>query len=190
MDSIAGLPTSFPSGSSSNDQRAIGSGDSSAWEIPAIARIINRSELMTASSVLHAPLAEIAPPFERVSCDEVVVLRKIIALPNNFLVDMAFVFIDALGSSFVQINQFPMIQSQHVKDRRVQVVDMDAVFDGMQANLVRRAIGVTGSYATTGHHHREPSGIMIASVAFFAHRRPPKLAAPHDQRIIEQAASF
>src|SRR5207244_2425041 len=35
---------------------------------------------------------------------------------------------------------------------------------------------------------REAPRVVIASVAALAHRRPPELAAPHDQRRIEQAA--
>ena len=42
--------------------------------------------------------------------------------------------------------------------------------------------------AAAGHPHGESVGIVIATVPFFAHRRPTKFAAPNDQRFVQQSA--
>ena len=70
----------------------------------------------------------------------------------------------------------------------MQVVDVDAVLDGVQAELVGRADDVAPLHAAAGQPHREAVGIVVAAVPFLGHRRAAELAAPDDQRLVEQAA--
>ena len=72
--------------------------------------------------------------------------------------------------------------------RGVQVVDVEAVLDGAEAEFVGGADGLAALHAAAGHPHREAGRVVIAAVAFFAHRRAAEFAAPDDQRLVEQAA--
>ena len=45
-------------------------------------------------------------------------------------------------------------------------------------------------HAAAGHPHGEAVGVVVAAVALLAHRRAAELAAPDDQRLVEQAAAL
>src|SRR3712207_5680339 len=83
-----------------------------------------------------------------------------------------------------------MIDSEQMQDRRVQVVHMDAVLRGVPSELVRCAVGQSGTNPTSGQPHREAEGVMFPSVISFGRWRAPELATPDDERLFEQAARF
>src|SRR5262249_8318055 len=97
-----------------------------------------------------------------------------------------------LGQPFlaavVQERQLPVIEAQQVQNGRVQVVDVDAVLDRAEAQLVRSADDLTGFHAAAGEPHGKAVGVVVAAVGALAHRRAAELAAPDDQRFIKQAA--
>src|SRR3954471_22688311 len=83
-----------------------------------------------------------------------------------------------------------MVEAHEMKNSCVEVMNVDALFDGAQADLVRSADDTAGLRAAAGHPHAEAPGIVIASEAFFVEGRPSEFAAPDDERLIEQAARF
>ena len=63
------------------------------------------------------------------------------------------------------------------------------VLDGVEAELVGLAEGDARLDAAAGQPHGEGVGVMVAAVvAALDHRRAAELAAPDDQRVVEQAA--
>src|SRR5262249_27051733 len=81
-----------------------------------------------------------------------------------------------------------VVQTHEMKNGRVQVVDVDAVLDGTEAELVRRPVGHAALDAAAGHPHREAPVVVVAAVAALAGRGAAELAAPDDERVVEQAA--
>ena len=83
-----------------------------------------------------------------------------------------------------------VIEAEQVQDCRVQIVDVRAILDGVEAEFVRRADGLSAFYAAAGEPHRERVNVMVApgEFAVFAHRRTSEFAAPHDERVLEQPA--
>jgi len=86
-----------------------------------------------------------------------------------------------------------VIDPQAVQDGRVEVVHMDRVF----GDVVRELVGLAIAHATLNSTAGEPDGkasrVMIASVIFgrqfpLAVNSSSKLAAPHDERVVEQSA--
>ena len=75
-----------------------------------------------------------------------------------------------------------------VQDRRVDVANVQPVFDRVQADFVGGADRLPASDAAAGHPHGEAGRVVVAAVALFAHRRAAELAAPDDERLVEQAA--
>jgi len=67
----------------------------------------------------------------------------------------------------------------------VKIVDVEAVLDRAEADLIRRADGLPALHASAGHPHGEAGRIVIAPVAFLALRRAAKLAAPDDECAVE-----
>ena len=67
---------------------------------------------------------------------------------------------------------------------------MEAVDDGGAAELVGFADADAALDAAAGHPHGEAEGVVVAARArgILGHRLPAELAAPDDQRLIEQAA--
>src|SRR6266545_7729924 len=79
------------------------------------------------------------------------------------------------------ISQLLVIESEKLQDRRVQVVDVYAVFDSVEAELVGAADRDAGFDPAAREPHRECVGMMItAVVGSLRHRRSPEFAAPDD----------
>ena len=84
----------------------------------------------------------------------------------------------------MDVNQFFMIDSHHVQDRRVDVVDVQPIFHGMQTQFIGRPVRMSCSHTATRHPHGKAGRIVIATVALFTHRRSPELAAPDHQCLV------
>ena len=86
-----------------------------------------------------------------------------------------------------------MVEAQELQDRGVEVADVDGVFDDVVGEVVGFAVDRAAFDAAAGHPHGEAAGVMVAAVVFFAEAalgvdRAAELAAPDDERVVEQAA--
>ena len=86
-----------------------------------------------------------------------------------------------------------VVDAQAMQDRGVQVVDVDRIPDDVVAEIVGRAVGDPGPDAAAGQPDGEAAGMMVAAVV--VGRQPAlavdgsaELAAPDDQRVVEQPA--
>ena len=61
--------------------------------------------------------------------------------------DLSFVDSRSLGPPLVPVDQFGMVDTHGVKDRGVDVVDMEPVFDGMKAEVIRLAGQRKGAFS-------------------------------------------
>src|SRR5207237_1002203 len=98
-------------------------------------------------------------------------------------------------AAFEQKCQSLVIQAEQLQDRRVKVVDVDALLAGAESELVSRADGPSALDAAAGQPGREAVRIVVASRAFVGvttvgNRGASKLAAPNDQRAVKQTARF
>ncbi len=89
-----------------------------------------------------------------------------------------------------------MIEAEEVKNRRVQIMNMHAVFDGGEAEFVGRAVDVAGFHAAAGHPHGETVVVVVAPVHLPGIRagsgkldggRAAEFAAPDDERFVKHA---
>src|SRR5947208_2466991 len=83
--------------------------------------------------------------------------------------------------------QLVRIQSELMQHRRVNIGDVVAVFDGMEAEFVGCAVGDAAFDTAAGQERGETLRVMIAAGAFGA-GGSAKLGSPDDNRVIEQAA--
>src|SRR5947208_1714651 len=87
------------------------------------------------------------------------------------------------------IGQTGVIKAEQMEKRRVQVVDVDAVGRGVEAEFVGLAQSEARLDAAASQPHRKAIGMMVAAiVAALDHRRASELAAPNDERAFQQAA--
>ena len=87
----------------------------------------------------------------------------------------------------VSVSQLGVIHAELIEQRRVQVVNRDAVLHGLEAELVGGAVGEAALEAAACHEHREAVRIVIAAVAAFGDRRAAEFAAPDHQRFVQQS---
>ncbi len=59
-----------------------------------------------------------------------------------------------------------MIEAQEMEECGVQVVDVDAIFGGFEAEVVRRAMDISAADTATGQQRGETPVIVIATVDF------------------------
>ena len=55
---------------------------------------------------------------------------------DDLLISRAFVLIDSLGAAFVLIDELGVIDTEQMQDGGVEVVDVQFVLDGAQAEVV------------------------------------------------------
>ena len=80
------------------------------------------------------------------------------------------------------------VEAELVQDRGVDVGDVVAVLDGVEAELVGRAVDDAALDAAAGQPDREAVGVVVAAVAALRPGRAAELGRPDDQRLVEQAA--
>ena len=91
------------------------------------------------------------------------------------------------------VGQPGVLDPQQVQDRGVEVVDLDRVLDDVVGEVVGLAVDEARLDAAAGQPDREAARVMVAAVirgGELALRvdRPAELAAPDDQRVVEQPA--
>ena len=95
-------------------------------------------------------------------------------------------------SSLEAVGELGVVEAQEVQNRSLNVVDVDAILDGGEAELVGQADRLAPFDARAGHPHGEGIDVVIAadlaSRAVFAHGRATKLTTPDDEGVVEQAA--
>ncbi len=95
-----------------------------------------------------------------------------------------------LGAALMMEQQLLVVETHQIEDCRVQVVHVDAVLDGMQAEL----IGLTNDLApfdtAAREPHRKAIRVVVAAIPFFGHCRATKFTAPDDECRFQQAPSF
>src|SRR5690606_14931928 len=94
-----------------------------------------------------------------------------------------------LVESRVEERQAVRVEPHLRQDRRVQVLDVERLLDGLVAELVGRADRDAAADAAAGEPHREARGIVVAAGALrvLGGRLPAELTAPDDDRRVEQA---
>src|SRR3954468_10892164 len=86
-----------------------------------------------------------------------------------------------------------MIESKKMQEGRMQIMNVDAVFDDVEAKFVRLPEGNPGFDTAARQPHGKGLRVMIAAHASaglfvgFDHRSAAKFAAPNHQRIFEQS---
>ena len=89
--------------------------------------------------------------------------------------------------------QFGVVDPQAMKDRGVQVMDVDGVASDVVAEVVGRAVSDAGLDASAAQPDREAAWMVVAAVILsgqcaLAVDGPAEFAAPDDQGVVEQAA--
>ena len=84
------------------------------------------------------------------------------------------------------------VEAKLVQDRSMKMLDVKAILDGGAAELIGPAHAGAAPDAAAGHPHREAERVMVAAraLAEFRGRLAAELAAPDDQRLIQQTAAF
>src|SRR2546421_508031 len=107
---------------------------------------------------------------------------------DDVLDDLAGDIGQAEVTALKAIRQFLVVEAEQVQDRRLQVVDVDRLVDGVETQLVRSSVGKASLCAAAGEEDGEGVRVMIAAQvlagrgAALAERRASELAGPDDQR--------
>src|SRR5688572_14933920 len=112
-------------------------------------------------------------------------------LRDEFADDAAMHVGQAEVAAGIAVGEPLVIEAQQVEHRGVQIMDVDAVFHGAEAELVCSSMYASAPNAAAGHPHGEAPVVVVAAVDFslvrallgeLHGRRAAKLAAPQHQR--------
>ena len=99
----------------------------------------------------------------------------------------------------VVVGEFLVIEAEEVENGGLEIVDVDGVFGGGEAEFVGGAVDVTALHSTAGHPHGEAVVVVVAAfmVPAFGSRLghfhgggAAEFAAPDDEGFVEEAALF
>lgn len=98
----------------------------------------------------------------------------------------------AVVATLMEVGQSRVIHAHQVEDGGVEVVDMDAIGDGGEAEFVGFAVGLASLDFPACHPHGEAIRVVISTgfVDPFAEGHATKFSAPDDQGFIEEATLF
>ena len=103
---------------------------------------------------------------------------------------MAFDIGEAKVSALEFKRELFVINAKKMQESRLEVVDMNGVFDHGKAKLIPLAIGKTAFDAPAGHPDGERVLMMVPAEVRgdrpFRHGRAAEFAAPNDQGVVEQ----
>ena len=99
----------------------------------------------------------------------------------------------AVVAALVAEGEAFVVDAELVQEGRVEVVDGDLVADDRVAEVVGFAVDQAGLEAAAGDQGGEAVGVVVAAVgirdlAVLAEGGAAELAAPDDDRVVEQAA--
>ena len=66
---------------------------------------------------------------------------------QQLFVGVPFVLVDAFGPSLVLVDELGVIDAEQMEDRRVDVVNMQTIFDGIQTEIVGGTVGLAAFHA-------------------------------------------
>ena len=91
----------------------------------------------------------------------------------------------ALGAE----GKLSVVETEQVENGGVEIVDVDFIFDGVEAEFVGFAVLDTAFDAAAGHPHGEGIRVVVAAIAAtLDHRSATEFSAPDDESFIEQPA--
>ena len=105
-----------------------------------------------------------------------------------------------VGESIVAALEFEgelfMVDTEKVKDRSLEVVDVDFVFHGIEADVITRSVGDAGLNPAAGHPDcvgvwmviAAPLGTIVKGA--LNEGRASELASPYDEGVLEEATGF
>src|SRR5438552_3198042 len=88
----------------------------------------------------------------------------------------------------VAVCELQVIESQHVQDGGVQVMDMHTVLDSVVAELVGGAVDESGLHTGAGHPDGVAVRVVIAAVCALCPGSAAEFTAPDDERLLQQSA--
>jgi len=89
-----------------------------------------------------------------------------------------------------------VVDTKEVKDRGLEVVDVDFVFHGIEADVITRSVGDTRLHAAAGHPDGVGVGMVIAAPlgtivkGTLDEGRASEFAGPNDEGVFEEATGF
>ena len=89
-------------------------------------------------------------------------------------------------SSAETVCQSFVIESHQVQDRGVKIVNVYDVVHRMPAEIIGCSVYHSPSYSRTGHPHREPKRMMLATIITFSGWSTTEFTAPENQGIFEK----
>ena len=101
--------------------------------------------------------------------------------------DMAVNVGQTIVAAGMAISESLVVEAHQVQDRRVQVVNVDLVLDGVPAESSVAPCTMPAADAAAGHPHRESERMVLAAVGSLGRRSAAEFSAPDDERVVEQA---
>ena len=80
-----------------------------------------------------------------------------------------------------------VVDTKEVKDRSLEIVDVDFVFDGIEADVITRSVGDAGLHAAAGHPGSEAEGVVVAPVSALGEGGASEFPGPDDERFVKKA---
>ena len=97
---------------------------------------------------------------------------------------------EAVIPAGVAVGELLVVEAHEVEDRGIHVVDVDAVLDGREPELVGGAVAKTFLHPAAGHPGGVAIVVVVATLLALGGGGAAKFAAPDDECLVEESAAF
>src|SRR4051794_36104132 len=92
---------------------------------------------------------------------------------------------EAIVAPAEEVGEPGVVEAHEVEEGRVQVVDVDLIFDSVPAELIRGAVNLAAPDAPAGQPHGEAKRVMLAAIVVLGGWGAAEFAAPDHQRVFQ-----
>ena len=90
----------------------------------------------------------------------------------------------------VPIRQLGMVESHEMQNRRVQVMHIHPILNGMYADIISGSVSQPPFDPTPGHPDRKSGVVVIAPFGPLSRRGPTKFSTPENQGFFKHSAGL
>ena len=108
-------------------------------------------------------------------------ILSLFVLRDEVVDDVAVDVGEAVIPAGVAVGELLVVEAHEVEDRGIHVVDVDAVLDGREPELVGGAVAKTFLHPAAGHPGGVAVVVVVATLLALGGRGAAKFAAPDDE---------
>ena len=109
---------------------------------------------------------------------------------EDLVEDLASDVGESVAAAIVEVGELLVVETEQVEHRGMEVMDGAAVDGGLEADLVKLAVGGASLDAGAGHEHAETVRVVVSATVALGNGHAAELTAPDDECGVDEAGAL